>query len=75
MGMSSTIFLLTPDQYIIVGIITVILVFAELGMETISPPHNDGGRWWAQIPRWAARGAVLGCLFMLSLTTLAGSMG
>jgi hypothetical protein len=50
-------------------------VFAELGMETISPPHNDGGRWWAQIPRWAARGAVLGCLFMLSLTTLAGSMG
>jgi hypothetical protein len=53
----------------------VVLVFAELGMETISPPHDDGGQWWAQLPRWAARGAVLCCLLWFTLATVAGGMG
>jgi hypothetical protein len=73
--MTSAALLLSPDQYAIVGAVTAALVFAELGMETISPPHDDGGRWWAQLPRWVARGAVLCCLLWFTLATVAGGMG
>jgi hypothetical protein len=71
--MTSAALLLSPDQYAIVGAVTAALVFVELGMETISLPHDDGGRWWAQLPRWAARGAVLGCLLWFTLATVAGA--
>jgi hypothetical protein len=69
--MTSAALLLSPDQYAIVGAVTAALVFAELGMETISPPQESGGRWWAQLPRWAARGAVLCCLLWFTLATVA----
>jgi succinate dehydrogenase hydrophobic anchor subunit len=65
---------MTEDQYVVWGIVTVVLAFAELGMETISADTHTGRRW-AALPRWAARGAVLCCLLWFTLATVAGGMG
>lgn len=55
-----------PDPGMVpVYIVTVILVWAELGMETIAGEHAER-RWYQKAPRWAARGAVLCCLIWIA---------
>jgi hypothetical protein len=52
-----------------VYIVTVILVWAELGMETIAGQQSER-HWYQKAPRFAARGAVLFCLIWIAADTM-----
>jgi len=59
-----------PDPGMLpVYVVTVILVWVELGMETIAGEPAEC-RWYQKAPRFAARGAVLFCLIWIAADTM-----